>query len=470
MPADRAQANQGVGKVPKLILAVLWGTPARKLGKALSRMARRVKQGQRSSFLFKKIANTRSHSVHWWLSHQRPVRVELHCQTRCNYHPWRQCSLYGLNLQLDSGCGSSHPCLLLDCPKRRELDHHPHRFSELATKSGMGNPDWNVSVVDSHLRKLLWLYCPRHARVKGNDQADRLAGKASHASRKIWSVEELETLPAGTKPRTSHHQSPGREVWKEEALDIFLEWTWESHCQSNKDLGLFQRWFGETSEMGWSTYGLFQAHRYHLELNWYKILVTKQIPGLSNFGLPSMGKHCKKAGSINTVDHVECGARRQGLLKHHVECAFAGSTIPDTWEAGSHSVWSDLAWPHSASEGRDSPTVPAQHDWHWKRAGNSWHNWQQDLDLRDTSQAVHWGPASTQGCPAGRCSKLRVLWQFYFCMCMLEGDGGGRGDLSPYVDWGNSPLTHVYFLNDDNIEKSGSCGAHIGLSSRLNTG
>ena len=140
MPADRAQANQGVGKVPKLIPAVLWGTPARKLGKALSRMARRAKQGQRSSFLFKKMANTRSHSVHWWLSHQRPVRVELHCQTRCNYHPWRQCSLYGLNLQLDSGCGSSHPCLLLDCPKRRELDHHPHRFSELATKSGMGKP------------------------------------------------------------------------------------------------------------------------------------------------------------------------------------------------------------------------------------------------------------------------------------------------------------------------------------------
>ena len=31
------------------------------------------------------------------------------------------------------------------------------------------------------------------------------------ASQKIWSVEKLETLPAGTKPRTSHHQSPGGE-------------------------------------------------------------------------------------------------------------------------------------------------------------------------------------------------------------------------------------------------------------------
>ena len=58
------------------------------------------------------------HSVHWWLSHQRPVRVGLHCQARCNYHPWRQCSLYGLNLQLDIGGGSSHPWPPLDCLKR----------------------------------------------------------------------------------------------------------------------------------------------------------------------------------------------------------------------------------------------------------------------------------------------------------------------------------------------------------------
>ena len=33
----------------------------------------------------------------------------------------------------------------------------------------MGSPDWNVSTVDIHLRKLLWVYCPGHAGVKGND-------------------------------------------------------------------------------------------------------------------------------------------------------------------------------------------------------------------------------------------------------------------------------------------------------------
>ena len=46
----------------------------------------------------------------------------------------------------------------------------------------MGNPDWNVSLVNNHLRKLLWVYCPGHAGVKGNDRADRLAGKATLTS------------------------------------------------------------------------------------------------------------------------------------------------------------------------------------------------------------------------------------------------------------------------------------------------
>ena len=49
-------------------------------------------------------------------------------------------------------------------------------------KSGMGNPDWNVSVVDIHLRKLLLVCCIVHAGVKGNGRADRLTGKATLTS------------------------------------------------------------------------------------------------------------------------------------------------------------------------------------------------------------------------------------------------------------------------------------------------
>ena len=37
-------------------------------------------------------------------------------------------------------------------------------------------------MVDIHLPKLLWVYCPGHAGMKGNDRADRLAGKATLTS------------------------------------------------------------------------------------------------------------------------------------------------------------------------------------------------------------------------------------------------------------------------------------------------
>ena len=46
-------------------------------------------------------------------------------------------------------------------------------------KIGKGSPGWNVLMVDIHLRKVcVCVYCPAHAGVKGNDRADRLAGKA----------------------------------------------------------------------------------------------------------------------------------------------------------------------------------------------------------------------------------------------------------------------------------------------------
>ena len=46
----------------------------------------------------------------------------------------------------------------------------------------MGSSDWNVAMVDTHLRKLLWVYCPGHAGVKGNNRADRLAAKVTLTS------------------------------------------------------------------------------------------------------------------------------------------------------------------------------------------------------------------------------------------------------------------------------------------------
>ena len=91
MPADRAQASQRVGKVPKPIPASLWKN--RKTWEITVENGQQVKRSEISSFSFKKTANPRPHSVHWRLSHQRPVRVGLHCQARYDYHPRRQCSI-----------------------------------------------------------------------------------------------------------------------------------------------------------------------------------------------------------------------------------------------------------------------------------------------------------------------------------------------------------------------------------------
>ena len=47
---------------------------------------------------------------------------------------------------------------------------------------GMGRPGRNMSVADIHIRKFLWVYCPGHAGVKGNDRGDRLVDKATLTS------------------------------------------------------------------------------------------------------------------------------------------------------------------------------------------------------------------------------------------------------------------------------------------------
>ena len=97
------------------------------------------------------------------------------------------------------------------------------------------------------------MYCSGHAGVKGTDRADRLAGKATlHkwlASRKISSVDKLQTLPAGTKPMTSHRRSPGGERrGKRKRSTIFLERPREGHRQSDEHWSRFKGNVGEISE------------------------------------------------------------------------------------------------------------------------------------------------------------------------------------------------------------------------------
>ena len=49
--------------------------------------------------------------------------------------------------------------------------------------SGMGCPDWHTAMHSLRLQRLLWIYCPGHAGVSGNEQADRLASTTDITSR-----------------------------------------------------------------------------------------------------------------------------------------------------------------------------------------------------------------------------------------------------------------------------------------------
>ena len=87
----------------------------------------------------------------------------------------------------------------------------------------MGSPDWNLSVVDIHLWKLLWVYCPGHAVVKGNDKADIVVGKATLTSglllRKSQVLRSLKHYLQAQSQDITPSITCRREVWKEKALD-----------------------------------------------------------------------------------------------------------------------------------------------------------------------------------------------------------------------------------------------------------
>ena len=52
----------------------------------------------------------------------------------------------------------------------------------LKLESGMGCPDWHTAMHSLWLQRLLWIYCPGHAGVCGNERAERLASTADMTS------------------------------------------------------------------------------------------------------------------------------------------------------------------------------------------------------------------------------------------------------------------------------------------------
>ena len=49
-------------------------------------------------------------------------------------------------------------------------------------ESGMGCPNWHIAKHSLRLQRLLWIYCPGHSGVSGNELADRLASTADITS------------------------------------------------------------------------------------------------------------------------------------------------------------------------------------------------------------------------------------------------------------------------------------------------
>ena len=215
-----------------------WDTHARKLRKALSRIASLQNRISSQASLSRKRQTTGSDSIHWWPSYQRPTRVGFYCEARYDHHPWRQCSLYSLCCQLDNGGGQEavthHP---LDCLKGWwQSDHTYLILTDLM--SLLQKVEWEAQtgyVTVSHPpSETLVSVLPRTCSPEMTDQIG--CWQSNHhkwfVSQEIWSV-EFETLYAGAMPRTSPHQSPGGERHVKRKLSMmFVKRTREGHCQS----------------------------------------------------------------------------------------------------------------------------------------------------------------------------------------------------------------------------------------------
>lgn len=144
----------------------------------------------------------------------------------------------------------------------------------------MGSPDWHVTPLNHHLRRLLWKCCPWRTEITGNGRADRLAGKTTITGG--WSPEDLQSkghhsidpLNDCGKQRTLFHRSSGglgnakeitpsiswRTAWGKDAPDNLLCRTRRGHCQSDQHWDCFKDIIGKHLRRGKvCNYGLSPA-------------------------------------------------------------------------------------------------------------------------------------------------------------------------------------------------------------------
>ena len=108
----------------------------------------------------------------------------------------------------------------------------PGRPKMITTEEWKAQTGIHVSMLDIHLGIILRMYCPAHTGVTGNDRARKSSYRKWLASWKVWTAEELETVPADWERRTSHHWSPGGE--RRRKGKRFPERTRKRHRQSDE--------------------------------------------------------------------------------------------------------------------------------------------------------------------------------------------------------------------------------------------
>ena len=196
----------------------------------------------------------------------------------------RPCSLYDLNLQLDSGDGSSHKCHPPDCLKRWQSDHachYPDRFNELATKSEKWNGKSRQECVhDRHppskspVGVLPWT-CQREGKWT---LTSGLLLRRSKVLRNLWHYMRAQSQGHHTFDRLEE-----RGVKRGSARRSSLKGR-ERAIVNQTNIGTVSKaTLGKLNSERRSEahfYELFQAHRYHLELNWTELLLQM----LASFG------------------------------------------------------------------------------------------------------------------------------------------------------------------------------------------
>ena len=108
-------------------------------------------------------------------------------------------------------------------------------------------------MVDAPLQKLLWVYYPGHAGVKGNDRTDRLDGKATLTSGLLLGRSEVfrglrHYLRAQSQGHHTIDRLEERGLERGSARRSSLKRTREGHRQSDEHWNRFEGNVGETSE------------------------------------------------------------------------------------------------------------------------------------------------------------------------------------------------------------------------------